>query len=87
MADLLISISFLGNLKCIEDESFVRRTRKKNSNHTLHYLQNILPYIIIECKMHYASLKFTKFKTLFFFGETGLENVRHFQITIIDSLI
>ena len=67
MTDFLISISFLGNLKCIEDESFVRRTRKKNSNHTLHYLQNILPYIIIECKMHYASLKFTKFKTLFFF--------------------
>ena len=37
-----------------------------NSNQTLHYLQNIFPYIIIECKMYYVSLNFfkKKFKTL-----------------------
>ena len=28
-----------------------------NSNYTLHYLQNILPYIIIERKMHYVYLE------------------------------
>ena len=33
------------------------RVLEINSNYTLHYLQNILPYIIIECKMHYVYLE------------------------------
>ena len=96
MTDLLISVSSLGHLKYIENKSlsqiiyiyiYIYRERErererenhlweleKNSDYTLRYLQNILPYIIIECKMHYASLK-------------KLLNLRHCQITIIDSLI
>ena len=76
MTNLLIPASYLGHSRRTKNEPFIRNTRYKdtNSNHTLHYLQNILPYIIIECKMHYASLK-------------KLLNLRHCQITIIDSLI
>ena len=52
----LISAFSLGHSKHIDDELFVRSTRK-NSNHTLHYLQNISSYIIIECKMHYVIIE------------------------------
>ena len=71
--DLVIYVSFLGHLKCIKDGPFVRSTRKKNLSNTLHYLQNISPYIIIECKIYYVSFKkITKFK--------------YFKIMNIDSL-
>ena len=38
--NLLICASSLGYSKCINDKLFVKSTRT-NSNHTLHYLQNI----------------------------------------------
>ena len=41
MIDLLISTSFLGNSRYIEDESFVRSTRNK-----------FQPYIILFTKYH-----------------------------------
>ena len=48
--------------------NYLQGALETNFNHTLHYLQNILPYIIIDFKMHYVSLKkkkkLTKFKTL-----------------------
>ena len=65
MIDLLISASSLGYSIYIDDES-LKGALEKNSNHTLHYLKNISPYIIIEGKMHYVYLngkKNTKFKT------------------------
>ena len=72
--DLVIYVSFLCHLKCIKDGPFVRSARKKNLNNTWHYLQNISPYIIIECKIYYVSFKkITKFK--------------YFKIMNIDSLI
>ena len=77
--NLLISASSLGHLKCINDEPFVRSTRKKNSNHSLLCLQNVLPYKIIKCKMHYLSLKkIAKFKILSNnkYRLLNLENIR-----------
>ena len=56
--DLLITYSSLAYSRCIKDELFVRNTRT-NSNYMLHYLLNISSYIIIECKMHYVSLRKT----------------------------
>ena len=56
-----MSTSSLGHPRCIEDESFVRSTKNK-FNYKLNYLQNILPYIIVECKIHYVSLKIEKEK-------------------------
>ena len=61
--NVLIFALFLGWSRCIDDEPFVRSTKS-----ILHYLQNISHfYIIIECKMYYASFKkkkkkLTKFK-------------------------
>ena len=52
--DLLISVSSLSHSRCIEDEPFVK-ILETNLNYTLHYLQNILPYTIIKCKLHYVS--------------------------------
>ena len=67
---------------------------KTNFNYKLNYLQNILPYIIVECKIHYVSLKIkkeknTKCKTglpqVFFF--LSLVGVRFSRRTIDSSLL
>ena len=44
MTDLLIYVSFVGNLKCIEDESFVRRTRKIFQPHITLFTKYIALY-------------------------------------------
>ena len=51
----------------------MNRALETNSNYTLNYLQIIMPYIIIEYKMHYVSL------------EKKILNLKHFQITNIDN--
>ena len=64
------------NVYIIQDvERMTKGALETNCNHTLHYLQNISPYIIIECNMHYVSFK------------KNLLNLKHFQITNIDNLI
>ena len=42
--------------------NYLQGVLETNSNHTLHYLQNTSPCIIIECKMYYVFLNFLKKK-------------------------
>ena len=76
--NLFISTFSLSHSKCVEYELFVSSS-KTNFNNILHYLQNILPYIIIKYKMHYVSFKkkLTKFKTC------NLENNIYIYIFIV----
>ena len=64
---------------CILKKYIIGALEKKNSNQSLLCLQNILPYKIIKCKMHYLSLKkIAKFKILSNnkYRLLNLENIR-----------
>ena len=50
--NLHISTSFLGHLKYVKDELFVRSTKNKFQPLIILFTQ-ILLYIIVECKLHY----------------------------------
>ena len=63
--DLLIFASSLGYSRRIDDELFVRNTINKFQPH-ITLLTKYLALIIIECKLHYISLK------------KKLQNLEHF---------
>ena len=62
----IIHTSSLGHLRCIDDELFIiiKKVLETLFYRTLHYLQNILFYIIIEYKIHYISSNKTFKKNL-----------------------
>ena len=54
--DLFISTSYLGYIRCMEDELFVRTTKNKFQPHIILFTK-YLALLIIECKIHHGSLK------------------------------
>ena len=54
--NLFISTSYLGYIRCMEDEPFVRTTKNKFQPHIILFTK-YLALLIIECKIHHGSLK------------------------------
>ena len=82
--NLHISTSFLGHLKYVKDELFVRSTKNKFQPLITLFTQISL-YIIVECELHYFFLFFFNFFFLVLFS--NLLNLKYFQIRNINILI
>ena len=59
--DLFIYTSYLGYIRCMEDELFVRTTKNKFQPHIILFTK-YLALLIIECKIHHGSLKKKTYK-------------------------